>query len=147
MKRFFMLLSLAALTITSCKDEAADSPEHNKAEKNVMTTSKPVLDNSLVGTYTGQTPCATCEAIQTSIILREDNTYAISTKAVNDTGLLLPLVDSGHFVIQHNVLELTDQGGESVFYKMGKDTLLQLADDGSVLNTANTSNYIFIKQH
>lgn len=148
MKKNLVILSLGLLLLASCNgDSETNGADRNNAEKNVMTTTKPVLDNSLVGTYVGQMPCATCEAIQTSIILREDNSYAISSNAINDTGLIMPLVDSGHFVIQNNVLELTDQGGESVFYKMEKDKLIQLADDGTLLNTGKNQNYIFTKQH
>lgn len=144
-KLCILLLVFGSGLFAACGNE--ESGKDGNTERKTMTTDKPMLDESLVGTYIGQLPCATCEAMQTSIILREDNSYAISTKAVNDTNLIVPAVDNGTFVIRNEILELTDAGGERTMYRISKDQLCQLGEDGTQLTGNGKQDYIFKKQH
>lgn len=147
MKKLCVILLWSAGILSACNgDGKEDAAKDRNAEGNTMTTEKPMLDHSLVGTYVGKLPCATCDAMLTSIILREDNSYAISTKAINDTSLIFPLVDSGHFVIRDQVLELTDMGGEKTLYRISTDQLAQLGADGMELGANGKQEYIFKKQ-
>lgn len=144
-KLCILLLVFGSGLLAACGSE--DSGKEGNAERKTMTTDKPMLEHSLVGTYVGQLPCATCDAMLTSIILREDNSYAISTRAVNDTNLIVPAIDSGTFVIRNEVLELTDAGGERTRYRISKDQLSQLAEDGTQLIGNGKQDYTFKKQH
>jgi uncharacterized lipoprotein NlpE involved in copper resistance len=101
---------------------------------------------AMVGTYVGHLPCETCDGMQTSIILREDNTYAIATKPINDTAFSVPLVDSGHFVMRDSILELTDLAGEIRNYKIAGNRLVQLGADMQPLEAGNNGHYQFVKQ-
>lgn len=147
MKKLLIILPFCAGLLAACNSDGDQEGKDGNTERTTMTTDKPMLDQSLVGTYVGQLPCATCDAMQTSIILREDNSYAISTRAVNDTNLIVPAIDSGHFVIRNEILELTDAGGEKTLYRINKDQLCQLAEDGSQLTGKNKQDYIFKKQY
>lgn len=84
------LLALLALTTAACSTQA---PEQKKdAEKTLsaletpeQTVQLPIGDNSQNaldwdGTYSGITPCASCEGIKTLLTLKRDNRYILESE-------------------------------------------------------------------
>lgn len=137
--------------LIACDGGSAD----NKEAKHAGTSEKPQVSvaassalnqEALVGTYVGALPCETCDGMVTSIILRDDNTYAITTKPINDTAFTVPMVDSGRFVMRDSILELTDQAGEIRNYKIVENKLLQLGADNQPLERGKNGHYQFVKQ-
>ncbi len=149
MKRLITAIGMVLL-FAACggDDEQADNVKDGKTgkEQTAVTTEKPLTQEALVGTYVGHLPCETCDGMITSIILNEDNTYAITTKAENDTMFTMPLIDSGKFVMRDAILELTDKAGEIRNYKIQANVLQQLGADGNPLDAAGESHYQFKKQ-
>lgn len=138
------------LVFAACgsEDEATDKANGPKSgsERTTVATEQPLTQEALVGTYVGHLPCETCDGMITSIILHENNTYAIATKPENDTTFSMPLVDSGSFLMRDTILELTDKAGEIRNYKIEHNVLKQLGTDGKPLDAAGESHYQFKKQ-
>lgn len=149
MKRLLTALGMILL-LSACggeeKQDAGDSGSGKGKEQVTVATDKPMTQDALVGTYVGHLPCASCEAMITSIILNEDNTYAITTRPEKDTTFSMPLVDSGRFVMRDSILELTDKGGEIRSYKIHANMLKQLGEDGNPLDAPGENHYQFVKQ-
>lgn len=149
MKRLITALGMILL-LSACggegEQDAKDSGSGNGKEQTAVTTDKPLTQDALMGTYVGHLPCESCDAMITSIILNEDNTYAITTKPENDTTFSMPLVDSGRFVMRDSILELTDKGGEIRNYKIQSNMLKQLGPDGNPLDAPGENHYQFVKQ-
>ncbi|OJV55839.1 MAG: hypothetical protein BGO31_17265 [Bacteroidetes bacterium 43-16] len=149
MKRLITALGMILL-LSACggggEQDAKDSGAGNGKEQTAVTTDKPLTQDALMGTYVGHLPCESCDAMITSIILNEDNTYAITTRPENDTTFSMPLVDSGRFVMRDSILELTDKGGEIRNYKIQSNMLKQLGPDGNPLDAPGENHYQFVKQ-
>lgn len=148
MKR--VLFALACLCIlASCgsdSDQGAGKDGDSKKEQGTVSNDKLMNQTSLVGTYVGSLPCEDCDALTTTIILREDNSYAITTQPEKDTTFSMPLIDSGRFVMRDTILELTDMGGEARQYKIFDNKIQQLGPDGQPLVGKGKNNYEFLKQ-
>ncbi len=148
MKRLITALGMILL-LSACggdrEQDAKDKGETGK-EQVAVSTDKPMTGDALVGTYVGHLPCESCDAMITSIILNEDNTYAITTRPENDTAFAMPMVDSGRFVTRDSILELTDKAGEIRNYKIQAKVLKQLGADGNPLDAPGESHYQFVKQ-
>lgn len=138
------------LLFAACGGDDAQSDANSEAktgkEQTTVATTKPLTQEALVGTYIGNLPCETCDGMITSIILNENNTYAITTKPENDTTFSMPLVDSGSFVMRDTILELTDKGGEIKNYQISSNKLIQLGADNKPLDKPGESHYQFAKQ-
>lgn len=149
MERFVVAMGMM-LMFAACgsEEKAADKAGSPKAgsERTTVATEEPLTQEALVGTYLGHLPCETCDGMITSIILRENNTYAIATRPENDTTFSMPLVDSGSFLMRDTILELTDKAGEIRNYKIGHNVLKQLGADGKPLDAPGESHYQFKKQ-
>lgn len=149
MKRLITAIGMILL-LSACggdgEQDAKDKTPGTGKEQAAVTTDKPMTQDALVGTYVGHLPCDACDAMVTSIILNEDNTYAITTKPENDTAFSMPLVDSGRFVMRDSILELTDKAGEVRNYKIQANVLKQLGEDGRPLDTPGENHYQFVKQ-
>ena len=149
--RKFVLGITISVFLSACGSDDNDNNEAGRSrisEKPLVSVaaSSALNQEALVGTYVGELPCETCEGMLTSIILRDDNTYAITTKPINDTAFQVPLIDSGRFVMRDSILELTDPAGEIRNYKIAGDKLLQLGADNQPLARGNNGHYQFAKQ-
>lgn len=106
-------------------------------QKNTLTTpTVPTGDNSEVsldwaGTYSGVVPCADCEGIATTLSLRDDKTYRLST--LYEGKSTEPFVREGTFSWYDNGskvrLEGIRDGADK--YLVGEDVLFQLDLEGN----------------
>lgn len=147
MKRFITAIGFVCL-LSACGSDSEESAADNSVAysgegQSTLSTAESLNQEALVGTYVGRLPCETCDAMVTSIILKEDNTYAITTKPENDSVFTMPLVDSGSFVMRNNILELTDKAGEIRQYRIEGAKLIQLDDKGQPLKAQGENQYIF----
>ncbi len=92
-------------------------------------------DNSRVsidwhGTYTGVTPCADCEGIQTELILSMDGFYKLSLQYVGKSNT--PFVEHGKFIWDESGSKIALLGlrGGQVWYRVGENRLMMLDQNG-----------------
>lgn len=93
------------------------------------------------GTYTGVVPCADCEGIETTLTLRADHTYSLTTKYLGkeDAGRTVTgsfaWYDSGNAIALRGILD-----GPS-HYHVGENVLLQLDLAGNRVTGDLASRY------
>ncbi|MGL5391577.1 MAG: copper resistance protein NlpE, partial [Shewanella sp.] len=81
MKPSFYLIPVLALLTSACS-EPVKSPQPSAAKPPAVTTALGDTSQNALdwpGEYQGMIPCASCEGIQTHIILRADNSFEVKT--------------------------------------------------------------------
>ncbi|MDR7129827.1 putative lipoprotein NlpE involved in copper resistance [Algoriphagus sp. 4150] len=143
-----LIASLAFVTSCSSSEEKADNQEEITAEEGQPYTS----DNSATsldwnGTYKGTVPCASCEGIETTLILNSDLTYKIVTNYLgrNDA---LEEENTGSFTWDETgsiiTLEKVAQGPTQ--YKVGENRIWQLDMEGNIITGDLADHYILTKR-
>ncbi|WP_076410379.1 copper resistance protein NlpE [Shewanella sp. UCD-KL12] len=92
MKLQFITLSLLAISITACSKQERTDEVTSAADTQITQTQTeqlPLGDTSRTsldwnGTYSGITPCASCEGINTVLTLKLDNTYVLETSYLGE---------------------------------------------------------------
>lgn len=153
MKTLLLVLSIALFCL-SCNNtteerEVVSEEIANPVDSTSSTLSEEevtIADTSLLGTYIGVLPCAECEGIETTIILRVDSTYKIITKYLDPNNPQLPFEDEGTFTVKSHSLKLKDKGDEIWNYNIQPGAIHQLNKDGSEVDAAESAHYILKKQ-
>lgn len=105
--------------------------------------------NSLdwAGTYFGTVPCASCEGIETELILNEDETYKLTTNYLgrNDA---LEQEKTGTFTwsADGSTITLSEVDNGSLHYKVGENQLWQLDMKGKKIEGDLADHYILKKK-
>ncbi|MEI6859610.1 MAG: copper resistance protein NlpE [Shewanella sp.] len=91
MKLHLTVISLLALSISACSEQETPTADSTLAQEQTLQpkNSVPITDTSQTsldwnGTYSGITPCASCEGIDTTLTLNQDNTYVLETRYLGD---------------------------------------------------------------
>ncbi|WP_017257497.1 copper resistance protein NlpE N-terminal domain-containing protein [Pedobacter arcticus] len=141
MKNYILVLSIFALSVgvTACKStqNIADNAHNSK--------------NSLdwQGVYTGVTPCADCEGIQTILRIDTNNNYQLETSYLGK--VTKPFIEKGTFswdksggrIKLDNSVEATSPS----YYLVGENQLIQLNSDGKPVMSELASKYILKKEN
>lgn len=84
------------------------------------------------GTYEGMMPAAKSQTIKTQLVVNDDNTFTLKSEYVGK-GNRGRYEDKGKYsVIDGKVLELTDQTGKKVFYKIQNGSVVLSDPEGNV---------------
>jgi uncharacterized lipoprotein NlpE involved in copper resistance len=97
------------------------------------------------GKYYGILPCASCEGIETTLTLREDLTYTLSTKYLGESGG--PIIFDGTFTWNGNAIALggDDQREKPALYKVEENRLRKLDLEGKTIEGDLAGNYLLSK--
>jgi len=144
-RKVVFVLSVACLFfgLNACKSNGGSS---NQVQTETPDNSQTCL--SWEGTYSGVTPCADCEGIETKISLKKDNAYQISWKYLDKNDEVY--VHEGTFVWDSNssIITLENVGTNSfpTLYKVCENYLLQLDLNGDVITGEFADMYILRKE-
>lgn len=117
------------------------------------TTSPTTADNSRnaldwAGTYTGITPCADCEGIQTSLQLNQDKTYLLRTRYMGSSDAVK--TRRGNFTWNEagNTVTLGSLPAEEAAtqYKIGENSVTQLDRTGALIGGELAPMYVLSKE-
>ncbi|RTR40012.1 copper resistance protein NlpE [Shewanella canadensis] len=140
------LLALLAITVTACSTQVPEQKKDAETTQSTLEVSEqavqlPIGDNSQNaldwdGTYSGITPCASCEGIKTLLTLKRDNRYILESEYLgrsdktfieqgvfewNSTGSKISLKQEPanektekQFLVGENQLFLLDRAGNRV---------------------------------
>jgi len=139
---YYFTLALVML-VTAC-----DPPKQSTKEIRIADPAHN-SPNSLdwEGVYTGIVPCADCEGIQTTLILREGLNYRLETIYLGKAGETQTRSGtfawnaSGHIVTLENV----DETSFPAYYAVGENHVLQLDLKGNKIEGDLADNYRLIK--
>lgn len=145
--RNYIFVMFMAVFIFSCK-EKVDVPEHLGTDAGMIEsdTSQDALDWD--GTYTATFPCADCKGIETTIELRNDNTYSIkeiylgkSDGVIEENGKL-SWDETGSKIVLENI----EQPEFSRMFLVGENLLYALDKEGKMIEGKQPDDYILYKK-
>ena len=121
-RKSFWAVPLLALALTACGNSQKQTETVAQQQ-----TSAP----NYCGTYQGVLPCADCEGIQTTLVIRNDRTYDLTSEYLGK--------EDGEFktsgvynMKQSDLIELvTPSSGVKTYYKISKNTLLRVDSAGN----------------
>lgn len=144
------LLSIAALSmlaIVSCGD--SNTTTTPPADTTTQNSNPTPADNSKTsvdwaGVYEGTLPCADCEGILSTITLSNNDSFVYTNVYMgkNDT-----IVDAGKIMWHDNggVIHLKGATAD-VQLKVGENKLIQLDQEGKVIEGALADKYVYSKK-
>lgn len=138
-KLFFVTaISLAALFTTSCKTQS-------QSQSKMADNSQNSLDWN--GIYTSIVPCADCEGIQTTLVLKRDNSYELRTKYLGKNTDEIQKIGTFTWNKQGNgiILSGIEPNVASTQYLVGENKLIQLDINGKRLEPNVEPNYTLVK--
>lgn len=143
---FFVLIAMAmsfvACNRTNSDRTAKDVRMDNPRDENVLadgTAAQSAAD--YVGTYEGVLPCASCEGIETTVVLRSDSTYVITTNYLGEESSNFE--EEGNFTISMgNIVTLEGITGGSNKYLIGENQLKHLDMEGNEITGALAEKYV-----
>ncbi len=104
--------------------------------------------NSLdwAGVYKGVLPCADCEGIETSLTLKMDNSYQLSTTYLGKDATPFKQQGSFQWDAKGSVIRLLNQKDGPALYKVVENQLIQLDMEGQLITGDLADNYKLNKQ-
>ncbi|MDO5090733.1 MAG: copper resistance protein NlpE [Cardiobacteriaceae bacterium] len=137
MKHIALALAVGAALLAGCKEEKKPEAAKTEAPAPVTTSEAPKAEPpipaavALVGTYKGILPCASCEGIDTTLVLKDGMTYELTTLFLGEPDAK-PQTVSGSFILGENgTLVKLDVAGDNNVYLASGDTLEMRNADGS----------------
>lgn len=155
MKKSLITLSLFAIaSITISCNEAKEETVIEEV-KEVIKTDGLAADNAhnsmnsldWEGTYTGTLPCASCEGIETELVLNYDNTYKLVRNYLGGNDALEE-EESGTFTWTEDgsTVILNNKSDSANHYKVGEGMIWLLDSDGNQVSGELADHYILKKK-
>lgn len=148
MKKNFKLLMfvvIAMFAVASCTN-AKKSNESSSAEPVDMHTSQISLD--WAGTYSGVLPCASCEGIETELIINRDETYSLTTSYLGEEDPLTSTKEGTFSWIDGNTIKLSgfSENEGSSMYKVEENQVRHLDLEGNIIEGELENFYVLAKE-
>lgn len=122
-------LILLALTVfqTACTPESSSQPQD---EREVLSPVVAKDSASWVGIYRGELPCADCDYIEATIVLRDNLHYSLTTRHVGRVAGVLPSEKRGTFHWRDDGLLQLDAAGDNMVFFAHEKGLQMRGNDG-----------------
>src|SRR5690606_23399158 len=141
-------VGVAFLILTACQSNTGSGTQTQdslSSASELYTDTVHTSQNSLdwQGTYQGVTPCADCPGIQTTVELRNDETFTYQATYLERD---FSVADSGKFMWHDNgsVVHL-QSGNTDLKFKVGENQLFQLDQSGQQITGDLADHYILKK--
>jgi uncharacterized lipoprotein NlpE involved in copper resistance len=138
-------IAIAGILLLGCENRQSQnsSSEENKIQAPYMHTSQISLD--FWGTYKGIVPCADCEGIETTIQLKEDETWEMKTVYLGKSDKVYSY--SGHYHWNDDGRSIHLHGVENgpSQYLVGENQLIQLDMAGKRITGNLAEKYVLKK--
>ncbi|HJW28798.1 MAG TPA: copper resistance protein NlpE, partial [Saprospiraceae bacterium] len=97
------------------------------------------------GTYMGTLPCADCAGIQKVITLYDDNSFKLKTQYLGNSSAPFDLIGTFNWDATGTIITLVGAAGQPNRFKVLKDQLLQLDQNGNAITGPLAGKYILQK--
>jgi uncharacterized lipoprotein NlpE involved in copper resistance len=161
MKLQLIALPLLAIGLLACSEQKPNSTENKPVSEVIQSDVKSEVpaaehaigdnsQNSLDwnGTYSGITPCASCEGIKTTLFLYSDNTYKLNTEYLGEEDNLF--TETGKLKWNKSGGKITliapNQEGPDMQFLVGENQLFMLDSQGQRITGALADNYRLAKE-
>lgn len=133
MKHLTLMLAITAAVLSGCKDEKKPA-EATQTSAPVASETAPAANAataSPAGTFKGILPCASCEGTETTIVLKDDGSYSLTTLFLGEPDAK-PQTVSGKFRLSDDKAFVhLDEAGFNYVYFLDGDTLEMRNSDGT----------------
>jgi len=149
MSKFGILVTFIAIALVSCTNQGKKQDgtlrDSTTINKNMIDPQSSDISLDWIGVYKGTMPCADCEGIETTIELRNDQTYVAHYKYLGE-GDANEFIDEGTFTwaVTGSIITLESES-ETSQYKVEKNRLILLTQEGE-LNTGELADYYVLKK-
>lgn len=139
MKQLALILAISSAVLAGCKEEQKPAEKAAASESAAATTtnappasSEPAAVAAVnpVGSYKGMLPCASCEAIDTTLVLKEDGSYELTTLFVGEADAKPETVTGKYRISDDKTLVHLDDAGFNYAYLIGENQLEMRDADG-----------------
>ncbi|WP_323012730.1 copper resistance protein NlpE [Castellaniella sp.] len=131
-----LILALATAVLAGCTSLPTSTSAINSDH-----SARQALD--WAGTYRGLLPCADCEGIETTVVLRQDRSYHQQTRYVGKGGQVFNQAGTFTWNPAGDTITLPDP--EPAQYFVGEGWILRLATDGSRITGPLADHYQLTK--
>lgn len=148
----FIAIALFAFVITSCTNTSQkQTKEYNDS---IATVEVPVADSHTSqisvdwqGVYEGVLPCADCEGIETTLELKDDETYVLTSTYLGKSDQNNTFTYEGDFTWSDDGSTITLENDDPTKrrFKVGENILFFLDQDGEVV-TGELAEYYELKK-
>lgn len=163
MKNGMLVLMLAALGLTACGGDqpAEEAASAVPAASETVVASEPVVvgeasaavpdmhnaQNALdwAGSYKGLLPCASCEGIDTELVLKDDGSYQLTEDYKGGKEALKETVNGKFTWLPGGSVVQLDAAADQRQYFVGEGEMKQLDADGKEITGELAGNYVLKK--
>ena len=149
MKPISFIFLLAAGMAAGCSGGGSGSKHADTVVDTTKIDSSHIVANSLnwIGIYKGTLPCADCQGIETTLELKADNTFKLTSVYLGKADLGSSTA-SGPFDWSDDYRGIRLQGfaNKPDQYLLGENTLTQLDMEGKVITGDLADKYVLRKQ-
>ena len=124
------LLTLSILPALGASLTACDKPKAD-AGKPAASASQESTAPAFVGTYKGVLPCASCSGIDTTLELKADGTFSLTTLFLDEPDAKPETVSGSYSQSEDKTLIRLDENGDGYTYFIGDNMLEMRDEDGS----------------
>lgn len=126
-KSYRFILLASALFQTACTPESSSELQ---AEREVLSPVAAKDSASWIGIYRGELPCADCDYIEATIVLRDNLHYSLTTRHVGRVAGVLPSEKRGTFHWRNDGLLQLDAAGDNMVFFAHEKGLQMRGNDG-----------------
>ena len=139
-----LITSMALVSCKNDKKEETAQPTEQTAAKTENVATGDTSENALTwnGTYSGVTPCADCDGIETTIVLNSDKTFT-KTLVYKGKGDGEKFEEKGSLTWnpEGTTVTLKSATGEASQYKVQEGSILMLDQEGKVITGPTADKY------
>lgn len=140
--KFVCIAAVAAITFTSCDSSKSKAVQAEMVDEHTA-------QNSLdwAGTYSGNLPCADCDAIETELTLTDSLTYVLTTNYLKNEKETASTTLEGKFNWQGNNVKLDgiQKNSRPDRFKVEENQVRQLDMEGNEITGDLASQYVMRK--
>ncbi len=155
MKKHILLLTATTLLALGGCSNSSDKADEGESQIQRQQTSNPAPSpdgantmNSVdwAGSYTGTLPCADCEGIETTLILKNDRTFSLETKYLGkDDQPVQKLVGAFKWDDSGSIITLEEVENQPGKFKVGENKVWHLDTEGNEITGELADKYVLTK--
>lgn len=146
MHRSVWSLTLITCALSSGLGACASTATQSAAAPAAGSPAMSEHNSKAAGVYLGTTPCADCQGIQTSLLLRPDGTYQLATKYLGKPGELQVTHGKATWNSAGTQITLSGVTDGANQYLVAEDRLTQLDLSGQRITGDLADKYVLIRQ-
>ena len=141
-----VLIALLAFTLMSCTNQGNKNQDATTNDETVVDMHTSEISLNWAGVYEGTMPCADCEGIETTVELRDNNTFTATINYLGECDKAHTYTNEGTFTWEDSGQIVTLVAEDDISqYKVGENHITMLDANGEV-NTGELADFYVLKK-